>query len=822
MFKNYITIAVRNAIHNKLYSAINILGLAIGLAACILILLFVRDELSYDQHWQNADRLYRLHVTAAIPGREPFVGSTTPGIAKVSFEKYFSQEIELVTRFRGVDALIKKEDGVYAERVHFTDPETVEMFDLSIIQGNYRQALNDNTSLAISQSFATRHFGGNNAIGELISIEFAGNRKDYKVGAVFKDLPHNTTLEFHVLGMIDEKQFKSQPSVFNSWYMVSVHMFYQLKKEVDHESVSTRLDAFTNDTITNPFPASESKTSDTFKYSGMNIQDLQLNAKGVLEMKTTGRGSKTTTLIFLSIAILILLVACTNFMNLATAKSTQRAREVALRKVLGGSRLQLIMQFLGESMLIAFVGLILSIALVEISLPFFSDFLSKDLIFSYSDPITLVCLFGLILCVGFISGIYPALILSKFRPSQVLKSNKSLASSGSVRLRNSLVIFQFTISIVLIVAATVVYSQMYYAEQKDLGFNKEGLLILNNIGRLSKDQHSKETFKQEFRRAEGVLSLSFLEDSLGEDSERNVVIDIPGRQAQERLMIGKLSIDEDFFSTLDIPLIAGRDFSVEHQRDRAQPNNNGGIESEANVIINNSAVSRLGFGDANKALGQVIRIEGSSNLTVIGVAPDVHFQSLKKTIRPEIYLMTSSQFQYLAVRYRGNPAKLIKQLRGIWTEWVPNIPFDYSFVDQNMDAAFEQEAKIATMLTFFTVLTLIIGCLGLFGLVSFSAERRTKEIGIRKVMGASLLDIIRLLIWQFSKPVLLANIIAWPIAVYTMLLWLETFPYRLDTWVLLPLCLLAGLIALMITWATVVSNASKAARKNPIEALRYE
>ena len=832
MFQNYFRVACRNLLKNKLYSAINIAGLAVGLAACILISVFVRDELSYDRHWANADQLYRLHTTFELPGRDPIVTVVSQGPAKAALKTYFEQEIIATTRFRNFNPVVTRDGSSFTEEVHYTDPDTAAMFDLTLISGDMKKAIADNSSLAVNRSFAMKHFGTTEAVGEVLTFNLFEIQRDYRIGAVFEDLPHNTVLKFQALAMIDESDWSSRPYMFSQWFSANNTIFLQLRDGVNIDTINNRLAAFTDNHISLPAGAvsdKEVKGSDFIHYSTISIKDIQLNPAGSGEMKPTG--NKTTVLIFAAIAGLILLIACINFMNLSTSRSTQRAREVALRKVMGARRGQLIAQFLGESTLLALIGLLLGLVLVELSLPAYADFLGKTLVFSYIDGFTLAILAGLIAVVGVLGGVYPALVLSGFRPARVLKANKSAESSGSALLRNILVVFQFTISIALIVATTTVYSQMLYATAMDPGFNKDQLLTIEGTNRPGAAE-KQDALKQELLGLPGVTRVAFSSEAPFSSSENNQGVSIPGQPEAGTMIIGSLTIGYDFMDTVETPLLAGRNYSRDFALD-AMPDPEKLTEGEmgqGNILVNESALRRLGLGTPEQALGRELSlgIGGSAHggktalFTVVGVVADMHFQSLKKVKRAQVYLMRGKPSSNILVRYQGDPTKVSAALVRVWKDMIPDVPVEYAFADEVAAQEFTREVNTAKMLGMFSSLAIIIACLGLYGLASFTAERRTKEIGIRKVLGARVTTIVGLLIWQFSKPVLLANLLAWPIAAWGMITWLENFPYRLDSWVLAPLCFMAGLLALTISWLTVGGNAARVARRNPIQALRYE
>ncbi|SDE06273.1 ABC transporter permease [Kordiimonas lacus] len=826
MFQNYISVALRNLIKHKLYSAINIVGLAVGLAACVLITLFVRDEMSFDTFWKDADKLYRMNTTFNVPGREPFVTVMAMGPAKGAIERYFAGEVEAVTRFNNEWPVIEYDNKVFSEEVYFTDPETVDMFSLDVVAGDIKQSLNDNSTLVVNESFAKKHFGDKDPIGEVMTLTYYATTRDYRIGAVYKDLPHNSVMDFRALIMIDEADFENFPWEYGHWFSVNNNIFFKLKDGVSIDALNARWKDFT-DTMMDVRDQIEPGTnpSDFVTFSSQPLLDIQLYPAGDGEMKPTG--DIKTVMIFSAIAGLILLIACINFMNLATAKSTQRAREVAIRKVMGARRGQLITQFLGESILLALIGLVLGIVLVEMALPVYSDFLGRELTFEYSDGTTLAILLGLIAFVGTLGGFYPAIALSGFQPSRVLKANKSAETSGSIMLRNALVVLQFTISIGLIVSTAVVYGQMVYGQNMDPGYQKDNMLVIRNVGR-SGMLEQQEAFKQEVLRMQGVNNASLTSGRPADGNESNSSVEIPGNPEAGSILLGRQGVDHDFFETYQIPFVAGRAYDLSRGTD-GTPSSEGAKEGEVlqgTVVVNERTIRRLGFGTPEEAIGKVVRMgvgdDVQADLSIIGVVPDINFQSLRQIIRPEMYVMSDSWKGNLTINFNGDAQALLSQVENVWKRMAPTVPFSYEYVDQALAEEFEAEQALATMLGGFSMLAIAVACLGLYGLASFTAERRTKEIGIRKVLGASVIDIVRLLIWQFSKPVLVANLIAWPLAVWGMMSWLETFPYRIDTWLLIPLCLFAGFIALMIAWGTVGGNAAKVARSNPIKALRYE
>lgn len=832
MFKNYLTTAFRNIIRHRLYSAINVIGLAVGLAACVLIMLFVRDELSYDTHWRDAERIVQMNTGFSMPGTAPSVSARVSGRAKEALSVYFADDMEAITRINRLRTVVQRDGTVHSDTVHWADPGLLDVFDLTPIAGDLRAALSDNASLAVSESFARKYFGDAVPIGEVLTLTVYDLQRDYRVAAVFEDLPHSTTLEFQALAMIDEGDFAAQSWEFADWFSANGWTYIKLREGVSVEAFNAQLKTFVDSNIAVPSWLSTEPgvtASDFMNYVVQSLTEVQLDAIGTGLMKPGGAQQKV--MAFASIAGLILLVACINFINLSTARATQRAREVALRKVLGANRRQLMTQFLGETSLMVFGALILGLVLVELVLPTFGGLLDKRLALDFFDGDMLIALAGLTVMIGVLAGTYPALVLSGFLPARVLKANKSAETKGSSRLRYGLVVFQFAVSIGLIVATGVTFGQMYYASNMDLGYNKDGLISVLNVGR--KDAAPvRETLRQQIAQLPGVTSVGGVLSWPGGNASINRTMRVPGGQS-DNVSIGLQEIDYDFIRTYEVPLLAGRNYDRSRSSDGMPPRDalSGGSVPEGSVILNRLAVAELGLGSVQEAVGRRIRIErgraedGSqlyADLRIVGVVGDMLFHRPRGERIAEAYYLENSNARSLSVRFEGDPQQLVQQIAGLWQSHAPAVPFQYEFVEDVIADKFTTERHLAALLGTFAALTIFVACFGLYGLASFTAERRTKEIGVRKVLGATVADIVRLLVWQFSKPVLLANLIAWPVAIWSMMRWLETYPYRMDFWYLVPLCILASMTTLAVAWVTVGSNAARVARTNPIKALRYE
>lgn len=826
LLANYFISAWRNIFKHALFSTINIFGLAIGLASCIMISLFVQDELSYDSFWQKADNIYRSHITFSVPGRDPMYIAMTPGPVIHALKKDYPQ-VEHAARLSIAEPTIIVNNQYFVDFITLADPDFTEIFDLDVVSGDAIKALGDTTSIILNETLAEKYFGVEDPIGNTLTIDFDIYKKDFVVAAVIKDMAKNSMVQAQAIIAIDELAWIEQPYMFDAWFSTNSQLYFTIPSGTAIEELGRTLPDFVNRNFPQlPFGGDDIKTSDMISMEFMNIQELHLSA--VPDGEYHESGNKNTVIVFATVAVLILFIASINFMNLSTARASSRAKEVSLRKVMGASRKDLIIQFLGESILLTLMGLLISLTMVELTLPMYNAALGKELMINYLSIDTFYII-GLAILVGVLGGTYPAFVLSHFRPAETLKANKSAETKASVKLRYSLVILQFSVSIVLFVSTAVVYGQMLYAKNTDLGYNKENILAVREVSRdivLEKLQFLVD----EIGRMPGVTAVSWSDFMPGWSNNNNQIVHTEGRATEDGVLIGSRTIGYNYFSTYEIPLVAGRDFSRERgDRNVESDDLRNGESYTGSIIINESALGRLNLGTSEEAIGKVIFVgagQPEENLTatyeIIGVIGDIHFDSLKLTIRPEIYQLEPEYGRLISARFTGDPSAMVDQVRLLWEQEIPSIPFDYDFISDAVAEQYDAEQGQANMFAAFSGLAILIACLGLYGLASFTAERRTKEIGIRKVMGASVFDVVRLLVWQFSKPVIIANLIAWPIAYYAMNIWLENFVYRIEAFFIIGFCILAGTAALLIAWGTVAGNSMRVAKANPVNALRYE
>jgi putative ABC transport system permease protein len=831
MLKNYITTAINNLIKNKLYSAINIIGLAIGLAACIVIALYVRDQYSYDKQWKDSDRIYRVNFSVQMQGRH-MKWSTAPLPAMPALEEYFKDNIEQSARTLGTlggPVVIDTGTAKFRDRRVYVEPSFIEMFQFKVLAGSLEDTLADRNNIALSEKAARRYFGNQDPIGKVITTSSQYNKTDHKVTAVYR-IPGNTVFDdIPLLGLLDDTIAQY---FLTRWFNPVGGTYFKLKKGIDIETMKTLLPALIDRNIDISGLISDPgvKASDAISLDFQKLETAHLGSPW--DDKRAG-GNRAVVISFAGISLLILLIGCINFTILTTAKATQRAREVAMRKVAGAKRKQLIVQFLGESTFIVFISMILSIGVVEIMLPVFESIVGKSFSMNYTSLSTFLPLLVLLFIVGISGGLYPAFVLSGFRPGDTLKANQSKETRGSISLRQVLVIFQFSVSIILIISTGVIYAQMKYSMNRDPGYNKDNLLVINGLVLDEKTAGKIDVLKQELLNLADISDVGVSMYQPGHKREDTyATFTLPGHP-ETTYTEANTYIDYDYFKTYRIPIIAGRDFSMDRDLPEPQRNmtaaNTGGKESteplERNAIINESLVREFGFASAEDAVGKVLlNTLNNINYTIIGVVADNHLFSINAPPRAEVYLINLSPAaaDVMTVRFKGSPIKILTQVKSVWKNVMGDEEISTVFVDQLVAREFEQEQKEENIIVSFSILAILIACMGLFGSASFTVEKRTKEIGLRKVMGAKVKNIVSLLLWQFSKPVLIANIIAWPVAIFAMQSWLERFTYRFNPLLMIPICLASGLIALVIAWFTVSGNTTRVAKSKPIHALRYE
>ena len=831
MWRNYWTVAVRALAKNKTYSVINIAGLAIGMAACIMILLYIRYEQSYDKWLPDVQNTYELQSWYPHPKDQP-PGFFQMGtyVAQPFVKKDFPQ-VERVAYIQDNNPVLLKDGQAQATKGWmFTNDDFLKVVNLPLLTGT---SLTAPETAVITQAEAIKRFGTDQVVGRTMTIITRGKKHDLKITGLLKTLPKNSSLKIDSIIRLDFNAFYADNPEFltKCWGCQSGYVFVKMRSGTDINKIQAQMPAWEKRNIPDePNGDIMYNAGDDQDWHFVNLADVHLG-KAQEATLTPGNDSRSIAT-FAIIAMLILGMAVVNFTNLATARASQRAREVALRKVLGATRKQLIVQFVAESILISAVAMLLALALVELLVKPFAAFLDADLALDYigRDGILLPAV-ALTLLVGIISGLYPAFFLSRFQPAQVLKANRSAAETpGSGRVRTVLVVMQFAVSIGLIICTAVIYGQTVFARHVDPGYKRDHILQMEELGRAQLFPRV-EGFVEQVKRVPGVVAAGLTDIGVNTDNNNNSGIIPPGSRTQ--VNIGQYNVGEGFLDAMGLTLKAGRwfdanrpmdDMTLPYPQDKALEKAT--AERGINVVLNEYALKKLGFKSPQDAVGQTVKSEilgpenGMVNINIIGVVGDSRFRSVRKPIDPIMFRKVRTGPGWLMVRYRGDPQTVRAALERQWKQFTNEVPFNAKFSEDIMGEAYKKEDARAQTFAAFALLAVIIGCLGLFGLAAFTAERRTKEIGIRKVLGARTRDIVRLLVWQFSRPVIIANVIAWPIAWWMMRDWLNGFDQRIP---LTPVpFLVAASIALGIAIATVVGHALRVARANPIHALRYE
>lgn len=831
MWRNYWTVAVRALAKSKTYSIINIAGLAIGMAACILILLYIRYEQSYDKWIPDADNTYEVQAWYPHPkDGEPSFFQMGTYVAQPYIKKDFPQ-VQRVAYIQDNNPVFLKDGQAQATKNWmFTNDDFLKVVNLPLIAGTTLPAPQ---TAVFTRSEAIKRFGTDQVVGRTFTIISRGIRRDFKITGLLKDLPRNSSLKIDALLRLDFNAFYADaPDFINKcWGCQSGWVFVKMRPGTDIRQIQAQMPAWEKRNIPDePNGDIMYNAGEDQDWVFVNLKDVHLGKAQDASM--TPGNDRRTIATFAIIALLILGMAVVNFTNLATARASQRAREVALRKVLGATRKQLIVQFVAESILISAVAMLLALALVELLVKPFAAFLDADITLNYfgRDGILLPAI-GLTLFVGIISGLYPAFFLSRFQPAQVLKANRSAAETpGSGRLRTALVVLQFAVSIGLIICTAVIYGQTVFARSVDPGFKRDHILQIEELGR-AQLFNRVEGFVEQVKRVPGVVAAGLTDIGVNTTNNSNSGIIPPG--AKQQVLIGQYNVGVGFLDAMGLTLKAGRWFDPNREMDDMTlpyPEDKGVERAIAqrgiDVVLNEYAVRKLGFKSPQEAVGKTVKSQilgdefGMVNINIIGVVGDSRFRNVRKPIDPIMFRKVRTGPGYLEVRYRGDPRTTRDALERQWKAFTNEVPFNAKFSEEIMKEAYKKEDAQAQIFAAFSLLAVIIGCLGLFGLAAFTAERRTKEIGIRKVLGARTRDIVRLLVWQFSRPVVFANLIAWPVAWWVMRDWLNHFDQRIR---LGPMpFLVAAAIALGIAIATVVGHSVRVARANPIHALRYE
>lgn len=799
MLKNYYNIAVRNIIKHKLFSFINISGLAIGLACCMLIGIYIKDELSYDTFHKNSDNIYRitrefksldgstsLHLSRLAPPFVPLLKNDFP-------------EMKIMTRFISFGGTIKYEDKVFLEdNIGWSDNDIFSVFDFDFIHGNPENALLDPGSMVISEEIAHKYFGSSNVIGK--TIRFA-NQANLKITGVFKSMPDNSHFQLELIGdfSLVEQYYGGRENMIKAWGSNNFSTYFILDEQASISEIERRLPDF----LTKHLGENANKSNE------LHIQKLtDIHLHSHLDDELGANSDIKHVYTFAAIGLLILFIAIINYMNLATAKSANRAKEVGMRKVMGAGKSSLVGQFLIESLVLVSIAIGIAFTLVRFSLPQLRVFTGRMLVFDTEQSLiafSVVIVFGLL--IGVLSGSYPAFYLSSFEPLRVLKGKLSTGSK-STAMRRLLVVLQFCISAILIVSTGVIFQQLSYIQNKTLGYDKDHILTVN----LNEEIASKfKVFKNTLL---GHPSI----DNIGTSSRIPTIqlldsggaeVEIDGEMEAPEVTIKSLRVDHDFLDTYNIKIMAGRNFDKAMQSD-----------DTAAFLLNEAAVKMIGWESNDKAINKKMTYSGRKG-RVIGVVQDIHFETLQNQISPLIMYIPQGHGRIVSIKMKGDQVnETINFIETQWAQFSPNTPIQYRFIDERFDRLYEPENRRAQLFTGFSIIAIFLACLGLFGLSSFTVSQRSKEISIRKVLGASIAEIVSILSKEFIILVSISIIVAFPLAYVFSQEWLQNYAYRIEL-NLLPF-ILAGILSLLIAFCTISLQTFKAANSNPVDALKDE
>jgi len=789
MIRNYLKTALRNLARHKGYSLINIAGFAIGIACCIFIFLWVQDELSYDRFHENVDDLYRVVEHQVQTDGTVFPIARTQYPVGQAFADDFPEVINFTHFSSASRALISQgEKSYYESGLAFVDPSFFEMFSFLLVQGDPRTALSDRESILISEEMAAKYFEGTDPLGQILTLE---NALDFKVTGVFKNTPSNSHLQFSFLGNFEN--FIDIAGYTKSWNSNNFYTYVQLAKNTDYLDV--------NEKIYNYIQKIEPEST-LIKYLLQPVKDIHL--RSYFQIDLGGVSAKTAKYVYLFsiIAVIVLLIACVNFINLTTARSSGRSLEIGIRKVVGAHRTSLIRQFIGESLLLSGIALVLAIGLVLILLPAFNSLSGKSLsLATLNLPVLLSGLLALFFVTGFLSGGYPAFLLSAIQPVSAIKGTFK-AGSGKSSFRKVLVTFQFSLSIALVIGTLVVYRQLNYVQSRNLGYQKDHIIYLMGSGPF---WQKYAAFKEELLQYPDITGVTASSDVPTYTVHSTTGVDWDGKPPEDRVLFTQFVVDYDYFETLDLEIVQGRSFSKEFSTD-----------AKEGFILNETAARLTGYEDP---IGKSFALWNTPG-KIIGVVKDYHFKSLHTAIEPLVhYMWRTNTYAFIKIE-SGRTAGSLKTIEKVYEKHNPGYPFQFFFLDEELNRLYLSDQRTGRVFQSFMFLALFISCLGLFGLASYMAEQRTKEIGIRKILGASVSGIFLLLLKEFAKWVIVANAIAWPMAYLVMNRWLQSFAYRTE--IALWIFAVSGTCGFVVAVATVSYQSLKASVSNPVDSLRYE
>jgi putative ABC transport system permease protein len=817
MIKNYLKVALRNLGKRKGFTLINVLGLAIGIASCVLIAIYVLHELRYDQFHEKSDRIYRVTQTTETSSKNE-AGATTPFPVGPTLQNDFPGQIEKTVRFFDMQEEVRTilntqtEESFRVDHFYVVDSTFFDVFSAELVRGNPQTALDDPMSAVITEEQARRFFGDENPIGKQLTFKGV---EDFTVTGVMRALPETSHFQVDML-----VSFNSLPELYGTreflerWFWNPCWTYVLLKDGVSPQALESQLPGFVDKNY------ADREEGEKISLNLQPLTDIHLYSN--LDQEMEANGSIFYVYLFTAVAVLILIIAGINFMNLSTARSTERAREVGMRKVLGAQRKQLFGQFMGESMLMTAMGFLAALLLVYLSLPWFNEFLGMSL---GADVITNGKVIGglllLFIVVTLLAGLYPALYLSGFEPTSIMHGSKGTQSSGAEKLlRKGLVVFQFTLSVVLIIGTVIVYLQLQHLQNKNTGFAQEQVVVMPITQTLIAWEFDQ--FKEKALNSPHITGITGSSKILGSESQFFSKYS-PANQPDAPPTNMTLHVKYNFLETYDIKLLAGRSFSRDHPAD-----------AEKSILINKAMLTQIDAETPRDALGTRFYFttaqDERESFEVIGVVDDFNYTSIKKEISPLVINLvkegrpTVRKIEFAAAKLAaGSTENGIKDLRAIWKEVNHIDPFTYFFQDERLQQIYKSEAQMSSVSGFFTLLCILVAILGLFGLASYTASRRTKEIGIRKTLGATIPNIVALLSKDYLKLIVISNIIAWPISYYLAVQWLRDFPYRIELgWNLAAIYAVVGIATIVIGLLTVSYQSLRAALVNPVESIGQE
>jgi putative ABC transport system permease protein len=801
MFENYLRVVIRNLLRQRIYTFVNIFGLAIGIAFCILTFLFVRNEWTYDWFHKNGDHIYRvISLDKDQSNKLQGFGITTAVMAPALVEEV--QGIQYAARLKTMPGTIKNGDQLFNEEFLCTDSDFLKMFSFPFVRGNLETALLDKNSVVLTEETARKYFGDEDPLGETISIKIGGyyssdGFRDFIVRGVTRGVPENSTIKFRLL--LSFENITSHRMYRAEWERSDTPTYVQISENVPLNDIKKRFSTFIEKHFESVIQTYYDGDKDAIQFGLQPLKDIHFNQQ-VEDFGIAGTSKPTYSLILIAISLAVLLIACINFVNLSLGRCTTRFKEIGVRKTAGATRKQIVAQFLSESMMLSFFSLLLGIGMAELLLPVFNTLIGKELSLGYfSHTSTLIALIGLMLFVGMASGGYPAIVLSRLHPVKILKGSPSVQRA---KLFNRiLVMIQFGLSIFFIIVMVTMTEQLHFIKSKNLGFRPEQVVVVKTDNLDDKERtHLLSVFRRELVQYKSILNVSASQLSLNEGGEGRTV-EFEG----SRTDVCCFPVDYNYLKTLGIELIEGRDFSSSDLPLQA-------------TIVSESLLKQFGWNyyPGMRFLGFLDKPE------IIGVVKDHHFRSLHHLMEPVVlYLNYDRNLVNILIRISpGDVPDALALIKNKWKAVVPDSPLEYSLLDEDIYRQYQTEERWSRIIKYASLSTLVIACIGILGLTALAISKRTKEIGVRKVLGASIPRIVLILAKEFSQWVVIANIIAWPIAWYAMNKWLQNFAYRIDltVWPFL----LSGVIALVIALLTVSWQAVRAATANPAEALRYE